>query len=180
MNMVVEQHCKDTKCHLIIHFKMINLLLCEFHLKKNTWRPTSVQSWDLVVSCMYMHTHRDFFATHSRKTLQEAPGRNTPHINSSGPASNTTPHFPVVKLSFSSFVHVLYPQEVWLFCVSSFIFSPPAVAFLYYWTFPAELSQDDYTTPHHISAFHPAAPSKAPCSSSHTDPNNRTEPSPLA
>lgn len=148
-----------------------------------------MQSWDLVVSCMYMHTHRDFFATHGRKTLQEAPGRNTPHINSSGPASNTTPHFHVVKLtphfhviklSFSSFVHVLYPQEICLFCVSSFIFSPPAVAFLYYWTFPAELSQDNYTTPHHISAFHPAAPSKALRSSSRTDPNNCTEPSPLA
>lgn len=29
---VVAQHCECSKCHEIIHFKMVNYMLCEFHL----------------------------------------------------------------------------------------------------------------------------------------------------
>lgn len=30
--MVAAQHCECTKCHLVVHFKMVNLTLREFHL----------------------------------------------------------------------------------------------------------------------------------------------------
>lgn len=32
--MVVAQHCEYIKCHWIIHFKMVDLMLCKFHLNK--------------------------------------------------------------------------------------------------------------------------------------------------
>lgn len=34
--MVVGQHCEGTNCHQIICFKMVNRMLCEFHLSQNT------------------------------------------------------------------------------------------------------------------------------------------------
>lgn len=30
------QHCEGTNCHQIICFKMVNRMLCEFHLSQNT------------------------------------------------------------------------------------------------------------------------------------------------
>lgn len=32
--MVAAQHCEHTKCHCIVHSKMVNFKLCEFHLNK--------------------------------------------------------------------------------------------------------------------------------------------------
>ena len=33
---MVTPHCECTKCHRIVQLKMINFMLCEFHLNKNT------------------------------------------------------------------------------------------------------------------------------------------------
>lgn len=36
VEMVVAQHCKCTKCHLMKYFKIVYFMSCEFHLYKQT------------------------------------------------------------------------------------------------------------------------------------------------
>lgn len=31
---MVAQHCECAKCHVLVHFKMVHLMLCDSHLKK--------------------------------------------------------------------------------------------------------------------------------------------------
>lgn len=34
IEVVVAKHCEGTKRHWIVHFKMVNFVLCDFHLNK--------------------------------------------------------------------------------------------------------------------------------------------------
>lgn len=113
-------------------------MLCEFHLnsRKIHRGPQGCRAG----TCGYPHTcvctHRDFFeiqrgAAHGRNTLplQGVLGRNTQAINSSGPTVITVTRFRVVEHSVPSSVHVSYPS-LCLFCITLFISSPPAPAWL--------------------------------------------------
>ena len=138
-------------------------MLCEFHLNLrkihigpqvcqvgSSWAPTHM-------ACTNTHTQislkfREVLARgRNTLSLQGVPGRNTQAIHSSGPAFITVTRFHVVEHGLPSFGHVSYPL-LSLFCITHFIFSPPALAFLCYRRLPAELfSRLINESPHYVT-----------------------------